>query len=62
MTIHEKKWVSLQILCALDQLHSIVVGGSIDNWHGTIKPENILIDSFSFVYLTDKLFGKYQMP
>jgi phosphoinositide-3-kinase regulatory subunit 4 len=43
----EKYWLIFQILCGLQQLHSIPLV------HGDLKPDNILITSFDWVFIAD---------
>ena len=43
----EKKWLSFQLLLAVDQIHQLGV------CHGDIKLENILVTSWSWLQLTD---------
>jgi len=43
----EKKWIIFQLLCALEQMHSVKV------CHGDIKTENILVTSWNWILLTD---------
>ena len=43
----EKKWLILQLLCAISQIHGE------DMNHGDIKPENILLTSYNQLFLTD---------
>ena len=45
----EKKWLVLQLMCALAQVHSVKMV------HGDIKPSNILITSFNHLFLADQL-------
>lgn len=48
----EKKWIAFQIMCAVNEIHSLQIV------HGDIKTENILINSFLWVSLTD--FASYK--
>ncbi|KAF2861768.1 hypothetical protein K470DRAFT_214151 [Piedraia hortae CBS 480.64] len=43
----EKKWIAFQLLCAVRDCHSRGV------FHGDIKTENVLVTSWSWVYLCD---------
>ena len=43
----EKKWLVFQLMCAIAQVHSVKMV------HGDIKPSNILITSFSHLFLAD---------
>ncbi|XP_012156619.1 phosphoinositide 3-kinase regulatory subunit 4 isoform X2 [Ceratitis capitata] len=47
LTTLEKKWITFQILCALNQCHKQKI------CHGDIKLENILINSWNWVLLSD---------
>ena len=44
----EKKWLIFQLLCSLEQIHSIP-----NLTHGDIKPDNILVTSYNWLYLAD---------
>ena len=48
----EKKWIAFQIMCAVNEIHSLQIV------HGDMKTENILINSFLWVSLTD--FASYK--
>ncbi|KAJ5072996.1 phosphoinositide 3-kinase regulatory subunit 4 [Anaeramoeba ignava] len=52
LTILEKKWILYQLILGLRDAESVGIS------HGDIKPENILITSFMWVYLTDWAFYK----
>jgi phosphoinositide-3-kinase regulatory subunit 4 len=43
----EKKWIAFQLMCAVNEIHSLNIV------HGDIKTENVLINSFLWVSLTD---------
>lgn len=43
----EKKWLIFQILCGVAQIHSKAFV------HGDIKPENILITSYDWLFIAD---------
>eukprot|EP00003_Mantamonas_plastica_P014196 TRINITY_DN2461_c0_g1_i1.p2 TRINITY_DN2461_c0_g1~~TRINITY_DN2461_c0_g1_i1.p2 ORF type:complete len:127 (-),score=6.73 TRINITY_DN2461_c0_g1_i1:20-400(-) len=43
----EKCWLAYQLLCALDQSHSVGV------CHGDIKSENVLITTWGWLFLAD---------
>lgn len=43
----EKKWIAYQMLCAVKQIHQS------EYCHGDIKPENFLITSWNWVFLSD---------
>lgn len=47
MTYEEKIWLIFQLLCAVAQVHGE------DMVHGDIKPENIMVTSYSQLFLTD---------
>ncbi|XP_055384778.1 phosphoinositide 3-kinase regulatory subunit 4 [Condylostylus longicornis] len=47
LSILEKKWITFQILCALNQCHKQKI------CHGDIKLENILITSWNWILLSD---------
>ncbi|XP_065061458.1 phosphoinositide 3-kinase regulatory subunit 4-like [Rhopilema esculentum] len=47
LNLIEKKWIVFQLLCALEQAHSVKV------YHGDIKSENVLVTSWNWVLLTD---------
>lgn len=47
LTITEKKWITFQVLCALNQSHKQRI------CHGDIKLENILITSWNWILLSD---------
>ena len=47
--IIEKKWLTFQLLNAVSQLHSKAIT------HGDIKPENILLTSYNWLFLSDFL-------
>ena len=57
LSLIEKKWLILQLLCAVSQIHTRPEGKKEDNddtyAHGAIKPENILLTSYDQVFLTD---------
>ena len=44
----EKKWLIFQLMCSLEQIHSIP-----GLTHGDIKPDNILVSSYDWLYLAD---------
>ncbi|XP_030370687.1 phosphoinositide 3-kinase regulatory subunit 4 [Scaptodrosophila lebanonensis] len=52
LTVLEKKWITFQILCALNQCHKQKI------CHGDIKLENILITSWNWILLSD--FASYK--
>jgi len=43
----EKMWLIFQLMCAVQQCHSVGLT------HGNIKPENILVNSYNWVFLSD---------
>ena len=43
----EKKWLVFLILCGVAQIHSN------DQVHGDIKPENILVTSYDWLFIAD---------
>lgn len=43
----EKKWLVFQLLCAVSQVHSEKFV------HGDIKPSNILLTSYNWLFLAD---------
>ncbi|KAK3748325.1 hypothetical protein QZH41_018306 [Actinostola sp. cb2023] len=47
LNLVEKKWIVYQLLCALEQSHSVKV------CHGDIKTENVMVTSWNWVLLTD---------
>jgi phosphoinositide-3-kinase regulatory subunit 4 len=47
LTDIEKKWISYQLIHSLIQIHNK------GNYHGDIKPENVLISSTGSVFLAD---------
>lgn len=47
LDVIEKKWIVFQLLCALDQCHSVKV------CHGDIKTENVMVTGWNWVLLTD---------
>jgi phosphoinositide-3-kinase regulatory subunit 4 len=47
LTDIEKKWIAFQLMCAVNEIHSLQIV------HGDIKTENVLINSFLWVSLTD---------
>lgn len=49
---HTQRWITYQLLLALQQSHSA------DVCHGDIKTENILVTSWNWLYLTD--FASYK--
>ena len=57
LSLIEKKWLILQLLCAVSQIHSRDKDKDVDSddtyAHGDIKPENILLTSYDQVFLTD---------
>ena len=44
----EKYWLIFQLLCGLVQLHSIPQMA-----HGDLKPDNILVTSYDWLFLVD---------
>ena len=52
LTLVEKKWITFQLLCAVNEIHSLQIV------HGDIKAENVLVNSFLWVSLTD--FASYK--
>ncbi len=52
LTQCEKKWIAYQLLAAVNEVHSLGIV------HGDIKPENVLVNSFLWVSLTD--FASYK--
>jgi serine/threonine protein kinase len=52
LTLIEKKWIAFQLLCAVNEIHSLQIV------HGDIKMENVLVNSFLWVSLTD--FASYK--
>ena len=52
LTSVEKKWVAFQLLCAVNECHSLQIV------HGDIKTENVLVNSFLWVNLAD--FASYK--
>nr|AWV66649.1 phosphoinositide 3-kinase regulatory subunit 4 [Brachionus plicatilis] len=52
LTNIEKKWIAFQLLCAVNDIHSLQIV------HGDIKIENVMINSFLWTSLTD--FGSYK--
>jgi phosphoinositide-3-kinase regulatory subunit 4 len=52
LTQCEKKWIAYQLLAAVNEVHSLSIV------HGDIKPENVLVNSFLWVSLTD--FASYK--
>ena len=44
----EKKWLIFQLLAGLQQIHS--VDGMV---HGDIKPDNVLVTSYDWLYIAD---------
>lgn len=47
LSLMEKKWLVFQLLCAVSQIHSEKMV------HGDIKPSNIVLTSYSWLFLTD---------
>ena len=52
LSMSEKKWLALQVLCAVSQIHEKTMV------HGDIKPENILITSYNQIFITDMVSCK----
>jgi phosphoinositide-3-kinase regulatory subunit 4 len=52
LTLIEKKWIAYQLLSAVNEIHSLQIV------HGDMKIENVLINSFLWVSLTD--FASYK--
>ena len=48
LTEMEKYWLIFQLLCSLEQIHSVQ-----GLTHGDIKPDNILVTSYDWLYLAD---------
>jgi phosphoinositide-3-kinase regulatory subunit 4 len=47
LTLVEKKWLAFQLVCAVNELHSLGIV------HGDMKTENVLVNSFLWVSLAD---------
>lgn len=47
LTMIEKKWIAFQLLCAINEIHSLQIV------HGDMKTENVLVNSFLWVSLAD---------
>eukprot|EP00948_MAST-09A_sp_MAST-9A-sp1_P002905 g2905.t1 len=47
LTYEEKAWLTYQLLSALAQLHEVRIA------HGDVKPENIMVTSWNWCFLTD---------
>jgi serine/threonine protein kinase len=45
----QKKWIAFQLICAVCQLHSKAMT------HGDLKPENVLLTSYDWLFITDFL-------
>lgn len=45
----EKKWLVFQLLCAVSQIHSEKMV------HGDIKPSNIVLTSYNWLFVTDQV-------
>lgn len=52
LTHIEKKWIAYQLICAVNEIHSLQIV------HGDIKTENVLVNSFLWVSLAD--FASYK--
>nr|AWV66674.1 phosphoinositide 3-kinase regulatory subunit 4 [Brachionus koreanus] len=52
LTNVEKKWIAFQLLCAVNDIHSLQIV------HGDIKIENVMVNSFLWTSLTD--FASYK--
>ena len=52
LTNIEKKWIAFQLLCAVNDIHSLQIV------HGDIKIENVMVNSFLWISLTD--FASYK--
>lgn len=52
LTHIEKKWIAFQLICAVNEIHSLQIV------HGDIKTENVLVNSFLWVSLAD--FASYK--
>nr|AWV66700.1 phosphoinositide 3-kinase regulatory subunit 4 [Brachionus calyciflorus] len=52
LTHIEKKWIAFQLLCAVNEIHSLQIV------HGDIKTENVMVNSFLWISLTD--FASYK--
>jgi phosphoinositide-3-kinase, regulatory subunit 4 len=52
LSLVEKKWLAFQLLCAVNECHSLQIV------HGDIKTENVLVNSFLWVSLAD--FASYK--
>jgi len=46
ITYQDKMWLSFQLLCAVHQFHSESI------YHGDIKPQNIMITSWNWLFIT----------
>ncbi|GAB6018579.1 General transcription factor II-I repeat domain-containing protein 1 [Chamberlinius hualienensis] len=47
LSVLERKWITFQVLCALNQCHSAGI------CHGDVKLENIMVTSWNWIMLTD---------
>lgn len=47
LTPIEKRWIAFQLLCAVNEIHSLQI------CHGDMKTENVLVNSFLWVSLAD---------
>jgi len=52
LTHIEKKWIAFQLICAVNEIHSLQIV------HGDMKTENVLVNSFLWVSLAD--FASYK--
>lgn len=52
LSLTEKKWLTFQLLTALTQMHQVGV------CHGDIKSENVMLTSWTWLFLTDIAFYK----
>nr|CUU97355.1 hypothetical transcript [Hymenolepis microstoma] len=63
LTFDEKRWITFQLLLAVQQLHSMKTNDLRPLCHGDIKPQNVLLTSWGWVLLTDPApFKPTQLP
>ncbi|VDM17326.1 unnamed protein product [Hydatigera taeniaeformis] len=53
LTVDEKRWITFQLLSAINQLHSSTNADSTPRCHGDIKSQNVLLTAWGWLLLAD---------